>query len=49
MHAIIDKKVAAGVPTKNIFVCGFSQGGNGVANYLMGFMIMIYSERPWNF
>ncbi|XP_074571789.1 LOW QUALITY PROTEIN: putative carboxylesterase Os04g0669500 [Curcuma longa] len=27
VHAIIDKEVAAGIPTKNIFVCGFSQGG----------------------
>ncbi|XP_042420635.1 carboxylesterase SOBER1-like isoform X1 [Zingiber officinale] len=27
VHAIIDKEVAAGTPTKNIFICGFSQGG----------------------
>lgn len=27
VHAMIDKELAAGTNPKNIFVCGFSQGG----------------------
>lgn len=27
VHAMIDKEIAAGINPKNIFVCGFSQGG----------------------
>jgi len=27
VHAMIDKEVAAGVSARNIFLCGFSQGG----------------------
>lgn len=27
VHAMIDKEVAAGTDPKNVFVCGFSQGG----------------------
>lgn len=27
VHAMIDKELAAGTDPKNVFVCGFSQGG----------------------
>lgn len=27
MHSVIDKELAAGIDPKNVFLCGFSQGG----------------------
>lgn len=27
VHSMIDKELAAGTDPKNVFVCGFSQGG----------------------
>lgn len=31
VHAMIDKEIAAGTDPKNVFVCGFSQGGRPVS------------------
>lgn len=27
VHAIIDKEISGGIDPKNVFLCGFSQGG----------------------
>ncbi|KAH7661372.1 Palmitoyl-protein hydrolase protein [Dioscorea alata] len=35
VHAMIDKEVAAGINPENVFVCGFSQGGE--ASLLLSF------------